>query len=382
VEKKTRRSWNYGFGSVHLRKTREGKDRWSIHFWERGRRVREVVKDAQTRAEAVIALQRRVAESFDGRLNPTRKAGQTPFARLAELYLDEHAKAMKKSWRTDFYSLRAHLTPYFGKMRLSDITPLVVERYRTARLHTVSRSSTNREMALLKVMFNLAIDWHMASENPLRKVRMFSERDNLKERVLAEDEEARLLAASAPHLRLVIVALLATGARISELMALKWSAVDLERGTVLLTKTKSGRNRLIPINAQLRTVLEAVKPSAKGERVFMGPEGNPVDSIRGAFVRARRRAGLEGLRLHDLRHTFATRLIRRGVDIITVQSLLGHSSVTTTQRYTHSGEEQKRDAVRLLEPAPARKDEDLSRKCHADGNESVAAPATNLESVN
>jgi excisionase family DNA binding protein len=382
VNNQTRRSWNYGFGSVHLRKTKEGKDRWSIHCKDGRKRVREVVKDAQTRGEALVALQRRVAESFNGRFNPTRRVEPMRFARLAELYLDEHAKATKKSWRTDFYALKSHLTPYFGNLRLEDITPLVVEKYRTKRLRAVSESSTNREMALLKVMFNLAIDWGFASENPLRKVKMFSEKDNLKERVLTEEEETRLRAASAPHLRLIITGLLATGARISELMALRRSAVDLERRTILLTKTKSGRNRVIPINAQLHEVLTALKARSKGERVFAGPEGEPVASVRRAFVSACRRAGLKGVRMHDLRHTFATRLVRRGVDIITVRDLLGHSSVKLTERYTHSNEEQKREAVRRLEPETAKKAEDLSRLCHAEKTEGVQTPATLPLSVN
>jgi len=382
VENKTRRRWYYGFGSIFLRKTKEGKDRWSIDYQDGGRRVREVIKDAQTRGEALVALQRRVSESFDGRYNPIRKTEPIRFARLADLYMNDYAKANKKSWRSDRSRLDAHLIPYFGSMKLEDITPLAVEKYRSARLRSVSKSSTNREMALLKVMFNLAIDWGFVSENPLRRVKMFSEKDNLKERVLSEDEEARLLAAAAPHLRMVITGLLATGARISELMALKWAAVDLERDTVLLTKTKSGRNRVIPINAQLRGVLDALRARSTNGRVFVGPKGQPVGSVRTSFEGACRRAGLEGLRLHDLRHTFATRLVRRGVDIITVQSLLGHSSVTTTERYTHTGEEQKREAVRRLEPKAAEPGEDLTRLCHTEKAEGVQAPATLPFSVN
>jgi excisionase family DNA binding protein len=381
VGKKSRR-WNYGFGSIFLRKTKEGRDRWSIDYQNKGKRVREVVGDAQTRGEALVALQLRAGESFNGRFNPVRKSEPMRFARFAETYLEDYAKANKKSWRCDFYALKSLLAPYFGGMRLEDISPLEVEKYRTSRLRSVSKSSTNREMALLKVMFNLAIDWGLVSENPLRKVKMFSEKDNLKERVLTEDEEARLLAASAPHLRPIITGLLTTGARRSELMALRWISVDFERGTILLTKTKAGRNRVIPINAELHGILTALKAGSKNEYVFTGPEGRPAKSVRGAFVSACRRAGLKGLRLHDLRHTFATRLIRRGVDIITVQSLLGHSSVTTTQRYTHTGEAEKREAVRRLEPKASETAEGLARVWHTDEKEIVRPPASHLFSVN
>ncbi len=376
VKEKTRRRWNYGFGSIFLRKTREGMDRWSIDYQDRGKRVREVVRDARTRGEAVVALQAKVAESFNGRLNPTRKTEPMRFARLVEIYLEDYAKANKKSWRCDEISLRANLVPHFGDMRLEDITSLVVEQYRTARLRTVRKSSTNREMALLKVMFNLAIDWNFASENPLRKVKMFSEKDNLKERILTDEEEARLLAAASDDLRPVLVTLLNTGGRRMEVLSLRWRDIDLERGTVLFTKTKAGKNRMVPVNEPLHEVLSGFNPKKAGEFVFPGDEGERLNGVRRSFEKACRGAGLEGLRLHDLRHTFATRLIRRGVDIITVQALLGHSSVTVTQRYTHTGEDAKREAVRRLEP------ESLARLWHTEEKEGAESPASHAFSVN
>ena len=380
VDKNTRRRWNYGFGSIYLRKTKEGLDRWAIDYLDRGKRIREVIRDAQTREDALVALQARVAESFSRRLTPFSKAETISFARFAATYLDDYSKATKRGWVSDASRLKANLIPFFGGMRLQDITPLAIEKYRTNRLRSVSKPSINRELALLKSMFNRAIDWGHATENPVRKVKMFSELDNLKERILSEDEETRLLAAAAPHLRTMIVGLLMTGARWGELNSLRWSAVDLERGTVLLTKTKSGRNRIIPINDRLRELLVALKAGSKCDRVFTGPKGRPIDCARSAFEGACRRAGLSGLRLHDLRHTFATRLVRRGVDIITVQSLLGHSSVTTTERYTHSGEEQKREAVRRLEWDQPK--EDLSRECHAEKAEAPNGPVNLTFSVN
>ena len=92
VKDKSRRCWNYGFGSIILRKTTEGRDRWSIDYRDRGKRIREVVKDAQTRGEALVALQSRVAESFNGRFNPAHKAEPMRFSRLAEICLEDYAK--------------------------------------------------------------------------------------------------------------------------------------------------------------------------------------------------------------------------------------------------------------------------------------------------
>ena len=97
VNNQKRRSWNYGFGSVYLRKTKEGKGRWSIHYWKDGRRVREVVRDAQTRGEAVAALQRKIAESFNGTHAPERTAGHLTFNEFADRFINEYAKSAKKS---------------------------------------------------------------------------------------------------------------------------------------------------------------------------------------------------------------------------------------------------------------------------------------------
>ena len=130
VSEKSRRRWNYGFGSIILRKTTEGRARWSIDYRGRGKRIREIVKDAQTRGEALVALQSRVAESFNGRFHPTRKAEPLRFSRLAEIYLEDYAKTNKKSWICDSYALKAHLVPYFGGSRLEEITPHIYRRGR------------------------------------------------------------------------------------------------------------------------------------------------------------------------------------------------------------------------------------------------------------
>jgi excisionase family DNA binding protein len=381
VGKNSRRRWNYGFGSIFLRKTREGKDRWSIDYQDKGKRVREVVGDAQARGEALVALQSRVAESFNGRLNPVRKAEPMRFARFAETYLEDYAKANKKSWVCDSYALKAHLVPYFGGLKLEEITPLMIEQYKTARRKSVRESSTNREIALLKVMFNLAMAWGFASENPVLKVKMYSERGNIKERVLTDEEEARLLAAAAPHLRPIILGLLNTGARRNELLTLTWDRVDLERRTVRLVRLKAGQNPVMPLNERAHEVLTALKAEAKSDCVFTGPNGRRLTTIRHSFENACRRAGLKGLRLHDLRHTFATRLIRRGVDIVTVQSLLGHVSVVMTQRYTHTNEDQRRDAVARLELPRAEMPGTLARDGHTEPPVDIRPPVNQEYSV-
>jgi excisionase family DNA binding protein len=380
---KSQRRWRYAFGTIFLRRTKGRGERYCVDYRDhRGRRVREVIKQARTRAEALAVLQEKITTSFNARHNPFRRRESPTFNRLAEMYLEDYAKANKKSWKCDFYALEAHLKPRFGAMRLEEITPQLVEQYKGERLKSVRKSSVNRELALLKAMFNIALDWGCASSNPILKIEMFPERDNLKQRVLSEGEEVRLLATAAPHLRAVIIGLLNTGARRNELLTLRWSEVDLERGTILLTRTKGGTDRTIPVNKRLMDLLRGLKTGSNGGYVFTGPKGERIRTIRRAFQNACRRAGLTGLRIHDLRHTFATRLIRSGADIITVKELLGHHSVVVTERYTHGEDERRRAAVERLAPKPTEIRENLAPIWHAEKAGTNRQPASPLFSVN
>ena len=214
---------------------------------------------------------------------------------------------------------------------------------------------------------------HQIQQAQVPRIRLFSERDNLKERILTSAEERRLLEESAAHLRPVLLVALNTGMRRGEILGLMWRQVDLESRVVRVERSKSGRVRHIPLNDVLVEVFTRLR-SERGEAETVFPYRN----VRTAFEAACRRAGIVGLRFHDLRHTFATRLIKRGVDIITVKELLGHSSVTVTERYTHSFKDQKRSAVDALingEAVESSTAADLLNMCetakHAKGDKRV-----------
>lgn len=384
---KNSKRWSYGFGTVYIRKTEKGKIRYYIDYVDKGgKRRREVVKHAQTRAETVLALQRKVAEVLDAQLSPNR-IKKINFKELSALYLENYAKPTKKSWECDAYCLDAHLLPYFGDHELEAVSPFQIEKYRAERLNEgVQKSTTNRELALLKRMFNLAIDWGYCHENPVKKVKLFSEKDNLKEQMLAEEDEEKLLGECADHLRPIILTALNAGMRRNEILSLKWNEVDLKGRVIHVVKTKSGKNRIIPLNEALHSVLVDMKSKKISEYVFPNPEtGKPFKSIRHGFENACRRVGIK-LRFHDLRHTFACRLIRRGCDIETLRNLLGHHSVTVTERYIHTDDEQKRKAVGLLSSGKpqerAKKKAVLSHICHMGDEDKAERAVTSLFSEN
>jgi integrase len=290
------------------------------------------------------------------------------FKDFAQSYLNNYIKVSRRGWQPEENRL-AKMTEFFEGMCLDEITPLIIEKFRASRLRSGnSKSTVNRFTALLKRMFPLAIQEGYGTENPVQKIKFFSERDTLKERILTPDEEERLLGECSDHLKIIIKVALNTGMRLGEILNLRWSQVDLGERRIRVEKTKSGKFRFININTPLLEVLGELK-TRNGHNPFVFFDqrtGHAFKRIDKAFKTARRRADISDLRFYDLRHTFASRLIHAGVDIEIVKSLLGHSSITLTQRYIHSNDEMKKKAVELLgrsgeETAPEA--ENLLRPC-------------------
>ena len=150
--------------------------------------------------------------------------------------------------------------------------------------------------------------------------------------------------AAIPHLRPFLTIALNTGMRRGEILNLRWAQVDFRSRLVHVIKTKRAKNRIVPMNKTLYETLKALRAEASGpDKVYAWKH------VQKAYEKARAGGRLEGLRLHDLRHTFATRLIQAGVDVFTVQKILGHSTITMSMRYVHSFEPEMRAAVEKLD---------------------------------
>lgn len=202
----------------------------------------------------------------------------------------------------------------------------------------------------------------MFGENMVSVAGLLTE-DNLRKRVLSVEEENKVLGCSAPHLRPIIITALNTGMRRGEILSLKWENVDFENKIFIITATnnKSKRIKNIPINSVLKKLLLELrlKNRMKSEYVFLGDDGKPVKDIKTAFLNACRRANIEGLRFHDLRHTAGTRMLERAVGIVEISEILGHSSIELTRkRYLHPWDS-LREAVEKL----ANFSENYSQKC-------------------
>lgn len=331
------------FGSVFLR-----QGRWYLYYRVGGRRVREVIKYAQSKADALNALSLKVSASFREEHGLRQERKRIGFTEFADLFIEKYAKPNKRSWRDDVYAVKT-LTRFFGNLQLHEVTALDIESFKAARVKEVSKSRVNRNLDLVKKLFSIAVDWQYLEESPARKVKRFPV-FNVKERILDQGEQARLLEASAPHLKPVLIALLNTACRKAEVLTLKWSQIDLERKTIRIERTKSGKDRIIPVNSVLFNLLETLRASnGQSECVFLGPDGKPMKDIKQSFKTACKRAGIDGsLRIHDLRHTAASRMVEAGIDLPTVSRILGHSTIQMTMRYAHSTQETMRKAVETL----------------------------------
>jgi integrase len=285
-----------------------------------------------------------------------RQQGTETFAEMMEKYLKEHSLVKKRSAVRDCSSVK-HLLPFFGAMQLREIRPANISEYKTKRLAAKAGPGTvNREVALMKHAFTLAIrEWGWIKENPARMVSMEKEPPH-KDRWLTDEEEKQLLNACPAWLREIVVFAVDTGCRRGEILSLPWKHLDLDKGVAIIFGRKTNEWRSVPLTRRLREMFSEKQASQKvrsmrSNPVFCNTEGQPVNihELRWAFEVALNKAGVEDFRFHDLRHTFATRLAQDGVDLFTIQKLLGHKSYAMTERYAHHYTESLRRGINVLD---------------------------------
>jgi integrase len=321
-----------------------GRQRWILL----GHHGDLTAEQARTKAQS---LRGAIADGEDlAKIRDERAAAPT-LNQLADRFIEEYAIPHKKSRSVeeDRRNLKLHVRPEFGDVKAADVA-----RQDIRRLHHKMRGTpgaANRTLALLSKMFGLAEDWGLRPQgsNPCRGVKKYRERS--RERFLTLDELQRLGAAldGAPDhpSGIAIIRLLAlTGCRLSEIAALEWSFVDFELGCLRLPDSKTGP-KTVHLGAPALAFLAGL-PRFQSRFVFPAARGanrSPGRTRRagpGYFVgvgyiwqRIRTRAGLEDVRLHDLRHTFGSWSVMGGASLPLTGALLGHRRPATTQRYAH-----------------------------------------------
>ncbi|MDD5223188.1 MAG: site-specific integrase [bacterium] len=333
---------------------RLGKTVYSVDYYDinHQRRVETV---GTVKEEAKRVWEARLGDKARGKNPDIPWSRRVTFGDFSKEYM-EYSKENKKAWDRDITSLR-HLVPFFGEKRLDQVSSFDVEQYKLERKKETSRikkspspASINRELALLKNMFNKAILWGKAKSNPMKGIKLFKESEG-RINYLQENEIQKLLKACSrnTNLHLIVLMALNTGMRRGEILKLKWEQIDWKEKIIHLYETKNGRTRHIPISDSLTEELKDFRLNNEGgEFVFSNCQGEPFKSFRKSFGNACREAGIHDFRFHDLRHTFASYLVMGGTDLVTVMELLGHRSFKMTLRYSHLSQDHKRDAVNYI----------------------------------
>jgi site-specific recombinase XerD len=326
-----------------------------------GRRVRDMKKIHRLDL-AREWRQTRKADALRGDIRRDRDLPKpTKFGVFAQRYLTEWSEINKapSSHQRDINSLK-HLNQRFGTKYLSDIRRVDVEGYIAGRRRDACAAGTlNREFSCLKNLLRKAVEWELLDVSPAAGVGKV--REEVKEfEWLTENECLRLISACTAHLAPIVVLALNTGMRRGELLQLEWKDVDFQQGLITLGQTKNGEIRHIPMNDQTRRTLSEY--STVGRRivngivspyVFSSSEGKPLKGFRNGLNAAVERAHIKKhIRPHDLRHTFASHLVMKGVDLRTVAKLLGHRDIRVTMRYAHLAPEHLRSAVSVLDQEP------------------------------
>lgn len=306
--------------------------------------------------QRAVAVRSSVATGEDP-VADKRKARAVPtLKRFAEAQYLPFVSGYKKSWACDESLLRLHILPVFGGRRLDSIKWAdVTELHHGLRARGYATGTCNRILVLLRYMFNLALKWQVdgVADNPTQHVDLFKV-DNKRQRFLSREEVNRLFSALGqsqnPTLRDIVGFLLITGARKQEAQRARWKDFDVDRGFWLIPNTKSGKPRPVPISGLLSELMANLPSNGRSPFLFPNPDtGKPYVSIYHTWNVARKQAGLADVRIHDLRHSFASFLINSGRSLYEVQKLLGHAHITTTERYAHLANETLMDAVNTVE---------------------------------
>ncbi len=267
-------------------------------------------------------------------LSPTLEA-------FAENDYIPYVKTYKKSWEMDISRIRNHLLPYFGTLRMKDIEKRDVVQLINDQLPDYKPGSINRVIILLRYMFNLAIKWEIEGvfRNPTAGIPLLKENNQVERFLSAEEAKALLIAIKAsknPMLQHIVSMLILTGARKREVLDAKWEDFDMERTSWRIPNTKAGKARIVPLSDTATALLTKLRKKKRSPYAFANPITlKPYKSIYYSWHTARKEAGLDDVRIHDLRHSFASFLVNAGRSLYEVQTLLGHTQIKTTQRYAH-----------------------------------------------
>lgn len=318
---------------------------WWDYVWMGGIRHAKSTGTANRRKAETIAKQFR-EELNDIRQRVPQRNPDVTVGALAARFI---ANGMAKPHALDRLN---HLLPFFADIRVCDITPGIVRRYRQERHEEkeIKVATVNRDLSVLRRLLYWAVEEGLLAANPLTRLHMERER-RTKRPVMSLREERQLLAKAPEHLRRIIRCALDTGMRRGEILGERWEDVDFDNRILHVThsKTPEGEARDIPLTNALYEVLLTIR---RTQGYVFTYQNDAIKIVKTTWASSLRRAGLRHFRFHDLRHTANTRMMLAGVLQEVRREILGHTSRRSrdvNDRYTQIELPEKRDAIRKLE---------------------------------
>lgn len=312
---------------------KRGPYQWEVRIRRKGYPLQCKTFESKSEAEAWASTVE--SEMARGVFRSYQEAEHTLLIELLERYRKE-VTSQKKGWVQESSKLRVISRYPLAQYAVARIGGKELAEYRDCRLQEVSPKTVRDELVVLGHVFKVAMqDWGIVLPhgNPIDSVRKPKIGNNRRDRRLNPEEEIRLLQACKEYgepLPSIVMLALETGMRRGEIASLHWNHINLKTRVVHLPETKNEESRDVPLSSKAAGVLNALPRNISGRVFEMRP-----DSITQAFNRACKRAGIEDLRFHDLRHEATSRFFEKGFNPMQVAAITGHKTLQMLQRYTH-----------------------------------------------
>ncbi|MEA2017589.1 MAG: site-specific integrase, partial [Campylobacterota bacterium] len=309
---------------------------------------RELIQEQKQQTQSLIS------SSSLQHSNTSLHSNNTPSITLGEFYLNHYLpfiKTAKKSYRQDINYFKHHILPQWEDTPMNQITRQMITSKHISLVqdNKLTPNTANKLLAYLSTTYNTAIAWDTKGieTNPVKKIKKLSIAQQV-ERYLTKQEIKRVLKVldtiQNPIIKPIIQFLLLTGARRSEVITAKWKYIDLVHKVWTIPITKNNKIRRIPITPQLEEIINQLP--RYNEYLFPnGKEGKPIVNLYHHWKIIRQKALIQDVRVHDLRHTYASTLVNSGRSLYEVQKLLGHSDIKVTMRYAHLSKDSLYDAA-------------------------------------
>jgi len=327
-----------------------------VDYRVNGRRMRKSIGRSKRIAElAVKDIEVKLAR---GELGFEKKDSDLKqlFEEFSAYSKTNHSPSSQKRYRAIIDNFKSFLSQYPYITKISQLGSKLFEDYKASRKEDeVSHATINMELRVLKTMFYLAMKWDYAKDNPVKGIKPLRVENHITPRFLSNEEIKILLENCGDFMYPILYTFLYTGMRKSELEYLEWKDVDFERKKLKIRAKENWvpktSEREIPISNGLVNLLQKHKKTKHGSLVFhkKGKQIEP-NSLRKKLLSITKKCGFPDVtKIHTLRHTFASHLVMKGVDLPTVKKLMGHSNIDTTMIYSHLADEHVDRAVEKLD---------------------------------